>query len=63
MALESKGFGYSGVRTNYLELRMRGKDYLMVCIGVLIVASAVILKTSPTAYAELVNIFPWADFA
>ncbi len=63
MALESKGFGYSNVRTNYLELRMKRTDYLMACIGLLIIASAVILKTSPSAYASLVNFFPWADFA
>jgi energy-coupling factor transport system permease protein len=63
MALESKGFGYSSVRTNYLELRMKGHDYVMACIGILIVAAAVVLKTSPDAYASLVDFFPWADFA
>jgi len=63
MALESKGFGYSNNRSNFLQLKMSGHDYLMMLIGLTIVAAASYLKFDPTAYNTLINLFPWGDFA
>ncbi len=63
MALESKGFGYSNTRSNFLQLKMTGHDYLMMLIGLAIVAAASYLKFDPAAYNTLINLFPWGDFA
>ena len=63
MALESKGFGYGKNRTNFLRLKMKGKDFLMLILGLLILAAATYLKVDPQAYGTLIELFPWADFA
>ena len=41
MALESRGFGSSGPRTDYLELRPRAADYLMLLALVSAIAAAI----------------------
>jgi energy-coupling factor transporter transmembrane protein EcfT len=41
MALESRGFGSSGRRTDYLELRARWWDYLVVGALLMGVAAAI----------------------
>jgi len=63
MALESKGFGYSNTRSNFLKIKMSGTDYLMLIIGLVIVAAASYLKFDPAAYNSLITLFPWGDFA
>ncbi len=44
MALESKGFGYSEKRTNYLDIQLRGKDYAVFLITTIILVTAVAVK-------------------
>ncbi|RKX81570.1 MAG: energy-coupling factor transporter transmembrane protein EcfT [Spirochaetes bacterium] len=63
MALESKGFGYSKNRTNYLNHIMGGKDYFMLFLGVLILASAIVMKKYPGLYDNFVLQFSWSEFA
>lgn len=63
MALESKGFGYSTHRTNYLELRLTGKDYLMMLLGLAILAGAIYLKVEGEIYDTIVSRFPWSEYA
>jgi len=63
MALESKGFGYSSKRTNYLYLKMKAIDYLMLLTGVILVVAAAWLKWNPEAYQIIVKSFPWSEFS
>lgn len=63
MALESKGFGYSKNRTNYLNHKMGGKDYFMLFLGFLVLAAAIYLKSSTGLYDDLVYHFPWSEFS
>lgn len=63
MALESKGFGYSKKRTNYLNHSMGGSDYAMLFLGLTILAAAIFLKKYPGLYTDFVNIFPWSEFS
>ncbi len=62
MALESKGFGYSSKRSNYLELKMTGKDVFMIFLGLAVTAGAVYLKVNQGLYQSFINLFPWGDF-
>ncbi|WP_020611795.1 energy-coupling factor transporter transmembrane component T family protein [Sediminispirochaeta bajacaliforniensis] len=63
MALESKGFGYSEKRTNYLDLKMTWKDLLASCIGVAVVAVVAYIRFDAAAFHSLVSTFPWADYS
>ncbi len=63
MALESKGFGYSKKRTNYLNHTMGGKDYIMLFLGVLILALAIYIKKYPGLYDNFVLQLSWSEFA
>ncbi len=63
MALESKGFGYGKNRTNFLRLKMKGRDFVMIVVGLFVLAAATYLKVDPQAYGTLIELFPWADFA
>ncbi|HHW57635.1 MAG TPA: energy-coupling factor transporter transmembrane protein EcfT [Clostridia bacterium] len=44
MALESKGFGYSDKRTNYLEIKFTASDYVFITIAFLILLFAIYFK-------------------
>lgn len=44
MALESKGFGYSNIRSNYLELKLAARDYVVMAVIVIMVAATAYLK-------------------
>ena len=44
MALESKGFGYSDDRTNYLEIKCETSDYIMMLITLIIMAVSIFCK-------------------
>jgi energy-coupling factor transport system permease protein len=50
MALESKGFGYSDVRTTLLELRMKRTDWLTLGVALLVVAAAFFFNMDSVAY-------------
>ena len=63
MALESKGFGYSDKRTNYLELKMKGSDIAMCLIGIVVVGALAFLRYNGVAFDLLTTTFPWADFS
>lgn len=63
MALESKGFGYSEKRSNYLELSLGKADYLMMFIGICILSVAVYVKIDTNLYAALLTNFPWSEYA
>jgi energy-coupling factor transport system permease protein len=63
MALESKGFGYSRNRTNYLNHVLCSRDYFMLFTGLCILAVAVFIKTYPGLYGNLVIRFPWSEFS
>lgn len=63
MALESKGFGYSKARTNYLNLTMGTRDYFMLFLGVSILTAAIFIKTNPGLYQDFVSQFPWSEFS
>lgn len=62
MALESKGFGYSKDRANFLQLKMVGSDYLMMLVGVLFLAGSIFLKADPAVNAFIMANFSWAQF-
>nr|MDO8108844.1 energy-coupling factor transporter transmembrane component T [Candidatus Sigynarchaeota archaeon] len=61
-ALESKAFGTTGVRTNFFELRMRKRDYLLIFIMIAFAICFFILYFShalPGAfYFSLNDVFP-----
>ncbi len=63
MALESKGFGYSKSRTNYLNHSMEIPDYFMLFIGAIVLAAAIFIKTYPGLYGNFVQNFPWSEFS
>jgi len=63
MALESKGFGYSKVRTNYLYLKMGGRDFSVLLVGALILSAAIFIKTDQALYSAFVQRFPWSEFS
>lgn len=63
MALESKGFGYSSKRTNYLLLTLKGRDYFMLFLGVLILTASILLKANTEVFSDFVGQFPWSDFS
>ncbi len=63
MALESKGFGYSNKRTNYLKLTMGAGDYFMLFLGALVLAAAIFIKVNPDIYRDFVRQFPWSEFS
>ncbi|MCF6335770.1 MAG: energy-coupling factor transporter transmembrane protein EcfT [Spirochaetales bacterium] len=63
MALESKGFGYSSKRTNYLFLILKWKDYFMLGFGILLLTAAILLKTNTEVFGDFVSQFPWSDFS
>ncbi len=63
MALESKGFGYSKNRTNYLNHILGSRDYLMLILGALILAAAFFFKFYPGLYSDFVLRFPWSEFS
>lgn len=44
MALESKGFGYSDRRTNYLEIKYTAKDYILIAIAIVVLIIAIFFK-------------------
>ncbi|MCD5413700.1 MAG: energy-coupling factor transporter transmembrane protein EcfT [Clostridiales bacterium] len=44
MALESKGFGYDRIRTNYLELRFRAIDYILMLLMLVAIAFSIYAK-------------------
>lgn len=44
MALESKGFGYSDERTNYLEISFGKSDYIMMAITTIIIILSMFFK-------------------
>ncbi len=44
MALESKGFGYSDTRTEYIQLKFRTRDYVITIIMFLLFAASVFIK-------------------
>lgn len=44
MALESKGFGYASKRTNYLEIKIKVKDILIMMFAIGVVVLSVIYK-------------------
>ena len=44
MALESKGFGYSNDRTNLLEIKMQGKDAVLIAVTLLILGASIYIK-------------------
>ena len=63
MALESKGFGYSNKRTNYLKLTMGSGDYFMLFLGALVLTAAIFIKVNPDIYRDFVRQFPWSEFS
>jgi energy-coupling factor transport system permease protein len=63
MALESKGFGYSKNRTNYLNHIMGSRDYFMLILGLCILTAAVFIKMYPGLYNAFINLFPWSEFS
>jgi len=63
MALESKGFGYSNNRTNYLNHSMGSRDYFMLFLGATVLAAAIFIKTYPGLYGDFVIRFPWSEFS
>ncbi len=63
MALESKGFGYSNKRTNYLFLKLKVSDYLMLLLGILLLVAAAMLKGNTELYGDFIQLFPWSDFS
>jgi energy-coupling factor transport system permease protein len=63
MALESKGFGYSKTRTNYMLLRMKVQDYFLLLLALLLLASASFFRFNPELFSNFVNQFPWSDFS
>ncbi len=58
MALESRGFGYSSQRTNFLELRMKGGDYLTVAFALALAAVGLVAKFFPQALESWGAILP-----
>ncbi|HOU31819.1 MAG TPA: energy-coupling factor transporter transmembrane component T [Synergistaceae bacterium] len=58
MALESRGFGYSPQRTNFLELRMKGGDYLTVAFALALAAVGLVAKFFPQALESWGAILP-----
>lgn len=44
MALESKGFGYSEARTNYIKIAFKARDYLFCLVLLLLIALAIFIK-------------------
>lgn len=44
MALESKGFGYDEVRTNYLEIGFKFTDYLVMTLTIIVILVAIYAK-------------------
>jgi energy-coupling factor transport system permease protein len=44
MALESKGFGYSEERTNYLEISIKKGDYLVLFLALIVIAVSFYIK-------------------
>ena len=63
MALESKGFGYSKHRTNYLNHILGIRDFFMLFLGGVILAAAIFIKTYPGLYGDFVIRFPWSEFS
>ncbi|MEM3069906.1 MAG: energy-coupling factor transporter transmembrane component T [Candidatus Bathyarchaeia archaeon] len=45
-AMESRGFGASGRRTNLYELRMKGGDYLVLASSIIFLGASIYLKLS-----------------
>ncbi len=60
MALESKGFGYNSQRTNYLEIKLRKPDVIMMLMTVLFLALGIFLKQYPQTWNTL-EFFPLLD--
>ncbi len=58
MALESRGFGYSPQRPNFLELRMKGGDYLTVAFALALAAVGLVAKFFPQALESWGAILP-----
>jgi len=58
MALESRGFGYSSRRTNFLELRMKRGDYLTVAFALALAAVGLVAKFFPQALESWGAILP-----
>lgn len=44
MALESKGFGYSDERTNYLEISFKPADYIVIMVAIIALVLAIYVK-------------------
>lgn len=44
MALESKGFGYSEERTNYLEISIKKGDYLVLFLALIVISVSFYIK-------------------
>lgn len=44
MALESKGFGYSDNRTNFLEIKMQGRDIAVLTFTIVMLGISIYLK-------------------
>jgi energy-coupling factor transport system permease protein len=44
MALESKGFGYSNNRTNFLEIKIKVGDIAMLILAAALVGISIYLK-------------------
>lgn len=63
MALESKGFGYSNNRTNYLLLTMKGSDYFILFLGIILLTAAILLKINTDVFGVFIRQFPWSDFS
>jgi len=61
--LESKGFGYSTERTNYLELRMKRSDFVAALLGIAVIVAVSVLKYNTGLFQGLLDAFPWADFS
>lgn len=45
-AMESRGFGASGRRTNLYELKMRGWDYLVIASSIILLGASIYLRLS-----------------
>jgi energy-coupling factor transport system permease protein len=63
MALESKGFGYSSTRSNYLELKFTWKDLAICLFGMGVLAAVAYVQFNAAAFGILISIFPWADYS
>ena len=44
MAIESKGFGYQTNRGNYIELKLKPIDYILIALSILFVAAAIYIS-------------------